>query len=119
MEHERENLIPGFKGEVPHTSIDTDAHWTKSGWHGWIYDWKLHIVVTAACNAWLPLAAEVTPANGADNQQAPAMIEVLPGNSFWFAPGSPETGEIDPTRIIAGKNSASSLSESNVGQRNW
>src|SRR5919206_5330739 len=24
-------------GEVPHTSIDTEAHWTKSGWHGWVY----------------------------------------------------------------------------------
>jgi hypothetical protein len=22
------------KGEVPHTSIDTEAHWGKSGWHG-------------------------------------------------------------------------------------
>jgi hypothetical protein len=21
-------------GVVPHTSIDTEAHWTKSGWHG-------------------------------------------------------------------------------------
>jgi hypothetical protein len=20
---------------VPHTSIDTEAHWSKSGWHGW------------------------------------------------------------------------------------
>lgn len=66
------------KGEVPHTSIDPDAHWTKSGWHGWVYGWKLHIVVTAACKAWLPLAAEVTPANIADNEQAPTMIEALP-----------------------------------------
>ena len=24
------------KGVVPHTSIDTEAHWTKSGWHGWV-----------------------------------------------------------------------------------
>ena len=24
------------KGEVPHSSIDTQAHWTKSGWHGWV-----------------------------------------------------------------------------------
>ena len=23
-------------GIVPHTSIDTEAHWTKSGWHGWV-----------------------------------------------------------------------------------
>jgi hypothetical protein len=25
------------KGEVLHTSIDTEAHWGKSGWHGWVY----------------------------------------------------------------------------------
>jgi hypothetical protein len=65
-------------GVVPHTSIDTEAHWTKSGWHGWVYGWKLHIVVTAACELWLPLAAEVTPANIADNEQAPTLIEALP-----------------------------------------
>jgi hypothetical protein len=23
-------------GEVPHTSIDTEAGWSKSGWHGWV-----------------------------------------------------------------------------------
>jgi hypothetical protein len=33
-------------GKVPHTSIDTEAHWTKSGWHGWIYGWKLHLATT-------------------------------------------------------------------------
>ena len=27
------------KGVVPRTSIDTEAHWTKSGWHGWCYGW--------------------------------------------------------------------------------
>jgi hypothetical protein len=64
--------------KVPHTSIDTEAHWTKSGWHGWVYGWKLHVVVSAACNVWLPLAAEVTSANIADNEQAPALIKVLP-----------------------------------------
>jgi hypothetical protein len=64
--------------KAPHTSIDTEAHWTKSGWHGWVYGWKLHIVVSAACNVWLPLAAEVTSANIADNEQAPALIKVLP-----------------------------------------
>jgi len=65
-------------GKVPHTSIDTEAHWTKSGWHGWVYGWKLHIIVSAACNVWLPFAADVTSANLADNEQAPALIEALP-----------------------------------------
>jgi hypothetical protein len=36
------------QNRVPHTSIDTEAHWTKSGWHGWVYGWKLHVVVAVA-----------------------------------------------------------------------
>jgi hypothetical protein len=64
-------------GIVPHTSIDTEAHWTKSGWHGWIYGWKLHLAAVVA-SVWIPLAAELTPANAADNEQAPALIRELP-----------------------------------------
>lgn len=64
-------------GIVPHSSIDTEAHWTKSGWHGWVYGWKLHVVTTVAA-IWLPLAAVLTPANAADNEVAPALITALP-----------------------------------------
>jgi hypothetical protein len=64
--------------KVPHTSIDTEAHWTKSGWHGWVYGWKLHLIVSAACNVWLPFIAFLTPADVADNEQAPALIANLP-----------------------------------------
>jgi hypothetical protein len=64
-------------GVVPHTSIDTEAHWTKSGWHGWVYGWKLHLVTTVA-GVWLPLAAELTPANAADNEVAPLLLAELP-----------------------------------------
>jgi len=64
-------------GVVPHTSIDTEAGWTRSGWHGWVYGWKLHLAVTAAA-VWIPLAAEVTPANVADNELAPALLPELP-----------------------------------------
>jgi Transposase DDE domain len=64
-------------GVVPHTSIDTEAHWTKSGWHGWVYGWKLHLISTVAA-VWIPLAAELTPANVADNEQAPPLLAVLP-----------------------------------------
>jgi len=63
---------------VPHTSIDTEAHWTKSGWHGWVYGWKLHLVTTVAA-VWLPLAAELTPANTADNELAFALLDTLEG----------------------------------------
>jgi hypothetical protein len=64
-------------GVVPHTSIDTEAHWTKSGWHGWVYGWKLHLVVTVAA-VWIPLGAELPPANAADNEVAPRLLPELP-----------------------------------------
>ena len=65
------------QGVVPHTSIDTEAHWTKSGWHGWVYGWKLHLVCTVAA-VWIPLAAELTSANAADNVTAPLLLQTLP-----------------------------------------
>jgi hypothetical protein len=70
------------QGIVPHTSIDTEAHWTKSGWHGGVYGWKLHIVCAVA-SAWIPLAAELTPANAADNETAPSLLRQLPANARY------------------------------------
>jgi Transposase DDE domain len=64
-------------GVVPHTSIDTEAHWTTSGWHGWVYGYKLHLAVAVAA-VWIPLAAELTAANRADNEAAPALLDRLP-----------------------------------------
>jgi hypothetical protein len=64
-------------GIVPHTSIDTEAGWTKSGWHGWVYGWKLHLAITVA-GMWIPLSARLTPADVADNQIAALLIEELP-----------------------------------------
>ncbi len=64
-------------GKVPHSSIDTEAHWTKSGWHGWVFGWKLHLATTVA-GVWIPLAARLTPANEADSRLAPRLLEELP-----------------------------------------
>ena len=64
-------------GVVAHTSIDTEAGWTKSGWHGWVYGWKLHLAITVG-GMWIPLSARLTPADVADNQIAPSLIEELP-----------------------------------------
>lgn len=64
-------------GVVPHMSIDTEAHWTKSGWHGWVYGWKLHLAATVA-SVWIPLAAELTAANVADSELAPDLLCRLP-----------------------------------------
>jgi hypothetical protein len=65
------------QGEIPPTSIDTEAGWSKSGWHGWGYGWKLHLAVSVG-SVWIPLAAELTPANTADNTVAPQLLASLP-----------------------------------------
>src|ERR687886_1366731 len=67
-------------GIVPHTSIDTEAGWTKSGWHGWVFGWKLHLAI-AVCGVWIPLSARLTPANTTDNEVAPHLIEESPGEA--------------------------------------
>lgn len=63
-------------GIVPHSSIDVEAPWTKSGWHGWVYGWKLHLIV-AEGEVWIPVAAELTAANGADNREAGRWVEQM------------------------------------------
>ena len=80
------------KGVVPHTSIDTEAHWSKSGHHGWWYGWKLHLACTVSW-VWIPLAARLTPANVHDSKPAPALIDELPletryvlGDNHYNAP---------------------------------
>jgi len=70
-------------GRVPHSAIDTEAHWTKSDYHGWVYGWKLHLVTTVAA-VWIPLAAEVTPANAADNVQATRLLPDLPAEARFI-----------------------------------
>jgi hypothetical protein len=67
-------------GVLPHTAIDTEAGWTRSGWHGWVYGWKLHLA-TAVGPVWIPLAAELTPANVADSEIAPRLAAELPGEA--------------------------------------
>ena len=66
-------------GIVPHTSIDTEAHWTKSGWHGWVYGWRLHIVATVA-GVWIPLAANLTAASRPDSDEALTLLRELPAD---------------------------------------
>jgi hypothetical protein len=70
-------------GKVAHTCIDTEAHWTKSGWHGWVYGWKLHLATTVA-GVWITLAARLTPANEADSDLAPRLLEELPEEARFF-----------------------------------
>ncbi len=71
--HQKQRM-PGI---VPHSTIDTEAPWSKSGYHGWWYGWTLHIACTVA-SVWIPRAARLTPANTADNVGAPALVHELP-----------------------------------------
>ena len=94
-------------GVVPHTSIDTGAAWTKSGWHGWVYGWKLHLMSTVAA-VWIPLAAELTPANAADNEVAEALLRELPaevrfvlGDQHYHAPNVRERCEPRGCMLVA------------------
>ncbi len=93
-------------GVVPHSSIDTEAHWTKSGWHGWVYGWKLHLVATVA-KVWIPLAAELTPANTADNEVAPELLCRMPaevrfvlGDQHYTTPELEELCEEDERCLV-------------------
>jgi hypothetical protein len=59
-------------GMVPHPSIDTDASWAKSAYHGWRFGYGLHLV----CNAHrFPLACSVTTAATKDlSQLVPLLV---------------------------------------------
>jgi hypothetical protein len=81
------------RGEVPHTTIATDeAAWSKSGYHGWWYGWKLHLACAVA-SVWISLAAEVTVANTDDASvapdlllQAPAEVRFVLGDTHYNKP---------------------------------
>jgi hypothetical protein len=63
--------------EVPQTSIDTEAGWSTSDWHGWWYGGKRPLAVSVGA-VWLPRAAELTPANTADHDVAAQLVAPLP-----------------------------------------
>jgi hypothetical protein len=95
------------QGIVPHTSIDTDAHWSKSGHHGWWYGWKLHLACTVAA-VWIPLSAKLTAANVHDSVPAPELIRQLPfevryvlGDNHYDAPVLREQCELSNRLLVA------------------
>jgi len=79
---------------VPNTSIDTEAHWTKSGWHGWVYGYKLHLITTVSA-FWIPLAARLCPANEADNVLADELLPEIPAEArFVLADSQYDTEDL-------------------------
>jgi hypothetical protein len=109
-------------GVVSHTSIDTEAHGTKSGWHGWVYGWKGHVLPTGA-DGWLPLAAELTAANAADNEVAPALLRELPAEvrylwgQHYHAPPVRALCECRDCRVIASQPGPYPHTDAGVGVR--
>jgi hypothetical protein len=85
-------------GSVPHPSLATAAHATKSGWHGWGYGWKLPLVTTVA-GVWLPRAADLTAAPGADT--TPALTR-LPERPSAVRSGLGDQHDHDPALAAAG-----------------
>jgi plasmid stabilization system protein ParE len=110
-------------GRVPHTSIDTEAAWTKSGWHGWVYGCKLHLAISVA-GMWILLSARLTPAEVADNQMAPALIEELPdearfvlGDTHYDAENVREKCEQTERFLVTSKRGAYPHTDSGVEVR--
>ena len=66
------------KGEVPRSGIDTDARGGFSHTKGWIFGYKLHLISSTAGSIIVPLAADFTTANIADNQIYSTLTTNLP-----------------------------------------
>jgi len=97
------------QGELPHSSSDPEAHWTKSGWHGWVYGWKLHVVSVVAA-VWFPIAAVLTPANVADSEPAPTLLREVPaavrfvlGDRHYNTPDLHELGDLAGRLLVTTK----------------
>jgi Transposase DDE domain len=66
------------KGDVPRSGIDTDARWGFSHTKGWIFGYKLHLISNTGGSIIVPLAADFTTANIADNKIYDKLTTNLP-----------------------------------------
>jgi hypothetical protein len=110
-------------GVVPHTRIDTQAAWTKSGWHGWVYGWKLHLICTVG-SVWIPLAADLTPAHVADNDQAVLLLPEVPtvpafalGDTHYNAPNVRACCDLRSCTLVATRRGAAPHTDAGVEVR--
>jgi hypothetical protein len=62
---------------LPCVTLDVEADWGKSGWHGWVYGWKLHLASVVG-GGFIPVAAVLTKASVHDATVAPALLDELP-----------------------------------------
>jgi DDE family transposase len=70
------------KGIVPRSGIDTDARWGYSHTKGWIFGYKLHLISSTGSSVIIPLSADFTTANIADNQLYKTLTSSLPSTTI-------------------------------------
>lgn len=111
------------KGEIPHTSIDCEAGWSKSGWHGWWFGWKLHLAVSVG-GVWIPLAAELTVANTADSEVAPLLLKQMAkqvryvlGDTHYNAPDFRQACNEQGCELVATRRGTYPHGDGGVGVR--
>jgi hypothetical protein len=92
-------------GEMPHSAIATDAGWSKAGGHSWWYGGQRHLAI-AVGSVWMPLAADLPPAKGAENTVAPRLLAPLPGEG---RSGLGDTPDHDPEVRQQGEHSNRAL----------
>ncbi len=92
---------------LPCVTLDVDADWGKSGWHGWVYGWKLHLASLVG-DCFIPLAAEVSRANVHDATIAPALLRELPletryvlGDTHYQIPALHDDCQLHDRSLIA------------------
>src|SRR3712207_529302 len=92
---------------LPIVTLDVEADWGRSGWHGWVYGWKLHVAsVVAGC--FLPLAAILTKASVHDATAAPTLLDELPldtryvlGDTAYQSPTLHAECDLDDRTLVA------------------
>lgn len=61
-------------GVIPHSSIDPDASWSKSAYHGWRFGYGLHLV---CLQNRFPVAAWVSTASVKDHSQMVKLLQAI------------------------------------------
>jgi len=72
------------KNVVPRSGIDTDARWGFSRSKGWIFGYKLHLACSSG-SLIVPLSADFTTANIADNNMYQSITASLPDGVGYVA----------------------------------
>ena len=92
---------------LPVVTLDVEADWGRSGWHGWVYGWKLHLA-SAVAGCFLPLAALLTKASVHDATVVPALLDELPpdtrfvlGDTAYQSPSLQTECDLDGRTLVA------------------